>query len=96
MLRASGVDKARRLLAVDDLVKSAMEEGILDVELVDRPGTGDGDAEDDANRGLSDHEAESLIEINPGLLREPANNPASLVTCKAAVRSKLVLEEPFP
>jgi hypothetical protein len=96
MLGTSVVDETRRLLAVDLLVKSAMEEGILDVELVNRPGTRDGDAEDGADRGWLHNRTKSLIEVHIGLLREPANDPTSLVVCKTPIRSKLVLEDPLP
>ena len=34
MIRCRGIDKARRLLAVDNLFKTAMEKDILDVKLV--------------------------------------------------------------
>jgi hypothetical protein len=33
-MRCRGINKARRLLAVDDLLKTAMEKDILDVKLV--------------------------------------------------------------
>jgi hypothetical protein len=72
-----------------------MEESILDVQLVNRPGTQEGDAKDDAYHGLLDDGTESLIEIDPWLLREAANHPTSLVTRKAAVGMELVLVDPF-
>ena len=37
MVRTCRVDEARWLLTVDHLVKIAMEEGILDVQLMNRP-----------------------------------------------------------
>jgi hypothetical protein len=37
MIRCRGIDKARRLLVVDGLLKTAMEKYILDVKLVNRP-----------------------------------------------------------
>jgi hypothetical protein len=95
MRRVCGVDKARRLLAVDHLVKIAMKEGILDIQLMNRPSTGDGDAEYDADRGGLDNGAECLIIINTRLLREPTNNPSCLVASKSTVRGELVLEDPF-
>ena len=95
MVGVAGVDEAGRLLAVDLLVKSAVEEGVLDVKLVDRPGVRQGDAQDDADRGWLDDGAESLVEVDAGLLREAAHYPASLVASKATIRVKLVLEDPF-
>jgi hypothetical protein len=73
-----------------------MKKGILDVELVNRPGTQYRDAEDGADHGWLDHGTECLIKVNSMLLREPTDDPASLVTCKAAIRSELVLEDPLP
>jgi hypothetical protein len=49
MLRPASVDKSGRLLAVDNLVESAIEKGILDVKLTDGPGAGDSDVEDKSN-----------------------------------------------
>ena len=95
MVGVAGVDEAGRLLAVHLLVKSAVEEGVLDVKLVDRPGVRQGDAQDDADRGWLDDGAESLVEVDAGLLREAAHYPASLVASKATIRVKLVLEDPF-
>jgi hypothetical protein len=37
IVRTTSVNKAGRLLTVDLLIKSAMEEGVLDVQLVNRP-----------------------------------------------------------
>jgi hypothetical protein len=95
MLRTSGVDEARRLLAVDHLIKIAMKKGVLDVQLMNRPSTRGGDAEDDTDRGGLDDGAESLIEINSRLLGETANNLASLVASETTIGSKFMLEDPF-
>ena len=95
MLRTSRVDEARWLLTVDHLIKIAMKEGVLDIELVNRPRTGDGDAEDNADHGGLDDRAESLVKINARLLREPTNNPACLVASKSAIGGKFVLEDPL-
>jgi hypothetical protein len=64
----SQVDEAGRLLAVDLLVKRAMEKGILDTELMYRPGTRSGHAEDDANGGRFNNMTKCLIEVDTGLL----------------------------
>jgi hypothetical protein len=95
MLRTSGVDEARRLLAVDHLIKIAMKKGVLDVQLMNRPSTRGGDAEDDTDHGGLDDGAESLIEINSRLLGETANNLASLVASETTIGSKFMLEDPF-
>jgi hypothetical protein len=75
------VDEARRLHAVDLLVKVAMEEGILDVKLMHMPCAGRGDAENDADGGRLDDGTERLIKVNAGLLREATDNPSRLVPC---------------
>jgi hypothetical protein len=63
-MRSSRIDEAGRLLAVDLLIKIAMKEGILDIQLTNWPATRCGDAEDDADgRRLGDG-AEGLIKIN--------------------------------
>jgi hypothetical protein len=49
------------LVAVDSLRQSAVEEGILDVELMDRPVSGGGEGEDVANGGKLDDGAEGLV-----------------------------------
>jgi hypothetical protein len=51
VLGASRVDEAGGLATIDDLGKLAMEEGVLDVELVSLPFKGERDGEDDADRG---------------------------------------------
>jgi hypothetical protein len=57
---------------------------------------GDGDAEDDADRGRFDNRTEGLVEVNARLLRKAADYPPSLVPSKAAIGVKLVLENPLP
>ena len=46
MIWSSGVNEAGRLLVVDSLSEMAVEKRVLHVQLVDRPGTRSGDAED--------------------------------------------------
>jgi hypothetical protein len=89
------VNKVGGLLTVDLLVKDATKEGILDVELVDRPRPRDGDAEDDPYRGRLDDGTEGLVEIDARLLREAANHPSCLVPSKAAIRVKLMFKDPL-
>jgi hypothetical protein len=84
-----------QLLTVDLLVKSAMEEGILDIQLVNRPRPRESNAEDNVDRGLHDDGAESLIKVDPRLLTEAANHPASLVAGKAVIGVELVLVDHF-
>ena len=82
MLGAGGVDEAGGLETVDDLVESAMEEGILDVKLASIPIKGERDGEDDMHRCRFDNRAERLIEFNALLLGETAKHPTCFVTSR--------------
>jgi len=72
-----------------------MKEGILHVELMDRPRARYGEAEDDPNRGRFDNRTESLIVVESMLLFEPADDPPSLMASEGAVGVVLVLEDPL-
>ena len=50
----------------------AMKKGILHVELVDRPGAGDSQAEDDPYGGRFDNRTEGLVVVDAVLLGEAA------------------------
>jgi hypothetical protein len=65
-----------------------MKEGVLDVELVDRPVPG----EDGADGGELDDGAEDLVVVHTGTLGETPKGPAGLVAVKGAIRSQLVLK----
>lgn len=69
-----------------------MQERILHIKLVNRPGVGDGQGEHGMNRARLDHWAEGLIVVGAGSLGETAKNPASLVPVQGAIRIELVLE----
>jgi hypothetical protein len=62
------VNKTWRLLTIDLLVQVAVEEGVLDVQLMDWPRTRDGDDEDDADRGRLHNGTKGLVEVHPMLL----------------------------
>ena len=79
MVGLSRIDEAGRLLAVDHLIKSAVEEGILDVELPNRS-----NAENEADRGRLHNGAERLVVVHGHLLRETADDPTSFVASKRA------------
>ena len=92
---SSGVDEAGRLLAIHRLIEGAVEESVLHIKLMNRPGAGGGDAEDDTNgRGLDDG-AEGLVVVDAMLLGVATNNPTCLVTGERAIGVELVLEDPL-
>jgi hypothetical protein len=96
-IRVSDVDEAGGFAAVDSLRQSAMEEGILNIELMDRPvpGEGEGEGEDSANGGEVDDGAEGLIVVHSGALGEAPKDPTGLVAIEGASRCQLVAKEPL-
>jgi hypothetical protein len=52
-----------------------MKEGVLDVELMDRPVTGEGEGEDNADSGELDDGAEGLVIVHVGALGETPKDP---------------------
>ena len=62
-----------------------MEEGILDVELMDCPASGDGEGEDGSNSGELDDGAEGLIVVYSGAVSETPKNPMTLVAVEGVV-----------
>jgi hypothetical protein len=95
VIGGSRVNKSRRLLAVDCLVEMTVEEGVLHVQLMDRPGTGDGDAENNPDGGRFDDRTERLVVVDAVSLRKPSNDPPGLMACQGAVSMALVLEDPL-
>jgi hypothetical protein len=89
------VNEASRLRAVDGLGECAVEEGILDVELVHGPTPRNSQSQHGPDGGRLDDEAEGLVVVHPGALSEPLEDPTSLVTIKRAIRLELVLEDPL-
>ena len=67
-----------------------MKEGVLDVELADRPVPGEGEEEYGADGGELDDGAESLIVVHSGALGEAPKDPTGLVAVKGAVLGQLV------
>jgi hypothetical protein len=91
--RASGVDKASKLAGVHRLGQSVVQEGILDVQLVDRLVLGEGDGEDGPNDGELDDGAEYLVVFHSGALSETLKDSTGLVPIQGAVRLELVAED---
>ena len=88
MLRASGVDEAGGLTAVDYLGKFTMQEGVLDVELAGQIGERDG--EDGMHGGRFDNRTERLVEVNTWLLRKAPKYPTSFIATEGAIGLELV------
>ena len=86
----TGIDEAGGLAAVNSLRQSAMEEGILDIELMDRPVAGEGEGEDSSNGGELDDGPEGLVVVHSGALCEAPKDPTGLVAVEGAVRGQLV------
>jgi hypothetical protein len=80
----SGIDEAGGLAAVHSLRQSAMEEGILDVELMDHPVLGEGEGENITNNGELDDGVESLIVVQSGALGKASKHPTGLVAVEGA------------
>jgi hypothetical protein len=91
----SDVYEVGGLAAVDSLCQSAVEEGILGVELMDLLVLGEGEGEDDANGDELDDEAEGLVVVHSGVLCEAPKDPLGLVAIEGAVRGQLVAKEPL-
>jgi hypothetical protein len=79
-LRVSSVNEADGLRAVDRLKEGAVEEGVLDVELVHRPTPGDTQSQHSPNGGGLDDRADGIIIVHPEALGEPPEDPTSLVS----------------
>ena len=72
-----------------------MEESILDVQLMNRPRTGQSQSENNSDSGRFDNRAESLIVVDAGPLSESPKNPTSLVMIKRAISQKFTAKDPF-
>jgi hypothetical protein len=80
LVRVSGVDEAGGLVVVDSLHQSGMEEDVLDVELMNRLVSGEG--EDGVDGGELDDGAECLIIVHSGALGEAPKDPTDLVAAE--------------
>jgi hypothetical protein len=83
------------LAAIDSLRQSAVEEGILDIKLMDRPVPREGVGEDGLNGGELDNEAKGLIVVHFGTMGEAPKDPTGLVAVEGAIRGQLVAKEPL-
>lgn len=86
----SVVDEAGRLAIVHRLCHSVVEEGIIDIQLVDHLIHREGEREDSPNGGRF-----HLI-VHSQVLSEASMDPTCLVTIQAAINFELVAEDSLP
>jgi hypothetical protein len=72
-----------------------MEEGILDIELMNHPIPGERVEEDSANGSKLDDGAKGLVIVHSGALGEALKDPTCLVAVEGAVRCQLLAKEPL-
>jgi hypothetical protein len=72
-----------------------MEEGILHIELLNRPVMGDNSGEHRAYGGWFHNRAKSLIVVDSGALNETSKDLVSLVAIEGPVSAELVREDLF-
>jgi hypothetical protein len=89
-------DKPNGLSAVDRLRQGAMEEGVLHIELVDRPVPGQRESQDSPDGDRLDHRTEGLVVVDPGTLGKAPEHIAGLVPLQGPVGVQLQLEDLFP
>jgi hypothetical protein len=73
------INKSSRMAAVDCLREGVVQERVLHIKLMNRPGAGDDQGERGADRGRLDQGAKGFIIVDAWLLGEATKNPASLV-----------------
>jgi hypothetical protein len=91
----SWIGKTHGLTAVDSLSEGAMEEGILHIELLNRPVMGDSSGEHHAHGGRFHNRVESLIVVDSGALSETLKDPTNFVAIEGPVSAELVCKDPF-
>jgi hypothetical protein len=67
-----------------------VDEGVLHIELLNRPGVRCDESEHRADGGRFHNRAESLIVVHPGALSEAPENPTSLIAVESLIREELV------
>ena len=85
MIWMRGIDEAGGLLTIHLLLKMAVEKGVGDIHLVNRPAAGYDELEDGADRARFDNRGKRLSEVNSSALAETADHPVSLVALKCTV-----------
>jgi hypothetical protein len=72
-----------------------MQEHILHIKMMKRPGAGDEQGEHGADCGRLDYQVKCLIVVDTGSLSEATKDPASLLPFQRAIEAELVLKNPF-
>jgi hypothetical protein len=75
--------------------KSVVEEGILDIKMMDHTVTREGEGENGSNSGELDDKAEGLIVVHSRALGEAPKDPTSLVAVEGVIRHELVTKNPL-
>ena len=96
MVRKGFVDKARRLREIHRFMEITMQEGILDIKLMDGPCLRGGNTEHDMDSSGFDHRAEGFIIVHTLTLGEATHHPTCFVACQRTVHVELVVKDPFP
>jgi hypothetical protein len=91
----SWIHKPCGLTEENSLIEGDVEEGVLHIELLNEPVTGDSNSEHHASGGWFHNRAESFVVVDPGALSETPEDPASLVAIEGPVGAKLVREDPL-
>jgi hypothetical protein len=83
--RRAASTKPGGLAVVGSLRQSVVEEGILDVELMNRLVPGEGEGEDGSHGGKLGDEVDGLVVVHTGALGEAPKDPTGLVAVNGAV-----------
>jgi hypothetical protein len=94
-VRVSRILESGGLSSEHRLCQGAMEEGILNVELVSWPLAGESQREHRADCGRLDDETGGFGKVNARTLGETTKDPTSLVAFQRTIDVKLVLEDPL-
>jgi len=95
IIRICWINKTRRLLTIDCLIKMTMKKSILDLQLMNRPMTRGYNTQNYTDYSWFNNRTESLIIVNAMLLRKSPNHPTSFVTSKRTIKMILMLENPL-
>lgn len=88
------INKAGRLGTIYCFGEIIVQEGILDIELMNRPWRWCGNAQHSTSRSRLDHKAKVLTIINTRLLRTPSNDPSCLVFGQCSIG--MIFDSEYP